>query len=87
MVSFNPEYVQELVERIQRSKKQEQKYSDDIKHNYAVIMNDLQLTDSVVTKNIESRYKEIERLFQSKQRQIEIQSLTEKELKRELGIL
>lgn len=83
---MNVQYIEELVARIKRAKKQELTYSEEIKHNYAVIMNDLQITDSIVTKNIETRYKEIDRLFQFKQRQIEIQELTEKELKRELGL-
>lgn len=83
---MNVQYIEELVARIKRAKKQELEYSEEIKHNYAVIMNDLQISDSIVTKNIESRYKEIDRLFQFKQRQIEIQELTEKELKRELGL-
>lgn len=83
---MNVQYIEELVARIKRAKKQELVYSEEIKHNYAVIMNDLQISDSIVTKNIESRYKEIDRLFQFKQRQIEIQELTEKELKRELGL-
>lgn len=79
-------YVSELTQRIQRAQEQENKYSQDVKTEFAAIMNELQESGNVITKSIESRYKEIDRLFQFKQRQIEIQNITEKELKRSLGL-